>query len=114
MRPDLNAYRFLLLLAQGQSNIILPRAQIATSTHALGESDLKKSAKQESINIVHRRLRSIRMPVEIALTRWRCAYTDRQTVNLLTDLVQNLMRIYIHDDKTVTNFIHLDIQVFEL
>ncbi|GBN30361.1 hypothetical protein AVEN_45301-1 [Araneus ventricosus] len=39
MRSDLNAYRFLLLLAQGQSPIILPRAQIATSTHALGESD---------------------------------------------------------------------------
>ncbi|GBN58979.1 hypothetical protein AVEN_37104-1 [Araneus ventricosus] len=39
MRSDLNAYRFLLLLAQGQSRIILPRAQIAASTHAHGESD---------------------------------------------------------------------------
>ncbi|GBO29556.1 hypothetical protein AVEN_58739-1 [Araneus ventricosus] len=41
MRSDLNAYRFLLLLAHGQSHIILPRAQIATSTHAHGESDEK-------------------------------------------------------------------------
>ncbi|GBM86607.1 hypothetical protein AVEN_153036-1 [Araneus ventricosus] len=46
--PDLNAYRFLLLLAQGQSHIIFPRAQIATSTHALGESDLKK--RQAGVN----------------------------------------------------------------
>ncbi|GBN36830.1 hypothetical protein AVEN_125904-1 [Araneus ventricosus] len=66
MRSDLNEYRFQLLLAQGQSHIILQRAQIATSTHALGESDLKKSAMQESINIVHRRLRAVRMSVEMA------------------------------------------------
>ncbi|GBO44796.1 hypothetical protein AVEN_70327-1 [Araneus ventricosus] len=48
MRSDLNAYRFLLLLAQGQSHIILSRAQIATSTLALGESDLKK--RQSGVN----------------------------------------------------------------
>ncbi|GBO43595.1 hypothetical protein AVEN_27135-1, partial [Araneus ventricosus] len=42
MRSDLNAYRFLLLLAQGQGRIILPRAQIATSTHAHLESDGKE------------------------------------------------------------------------
>ncbi|GBM88521.1 hypothetical protein AVEN_113583-1 [Araneus ventricosus] len=48
MRSDLNEYRFLLLLAQGQSRIILLRAQIATSTHALGESDEKK--RQTGIN----------------------------------------------------------------
>ncbi|GBO37805.1 hypothetical protein AVEN_18986-1 [Araneus ventricosus] len=62
MRSELNAYRFLLLLAQGQSRIILPRApvrmrkenrmkekrqagvnkyraqKIASSTHACGDS----------------------------------------------------------------------------
>ncbi|GBM87686.1 hypothetical protein AVEN_1145-1 [Araneus ventricosus] len=42
MRSDLNAYRFLLLLAQGQSRIMLPRAQMATSTHAHGESNEKE------------------------------------------------------------------------
>ncbi|GBM52042.1 hypothetical protein AVEN_238107-1 [Araneus ventricosus] len=66
MRSDLNAYRLLLLLAQGQSRIILPRAQIATSTHAHGESDEKEKRQQESINIVHRRLRPVRMRVEMA------------------------------------------------
>ncbi|GBN49164.1 hypothetical protein AVEN_269787-1 [Araneus ventricosus] len=49
MRSDLNAYRFLLLLAQGQSRIILPRAQIATSTHAHGESD-EKEKRQAGVN----------------------------------------------------------------
>ncbi|GBN60800.1 hypothetical protein AVEN_91046-1 [Araneus ventricosus] len=49
MRSDLNAYRFLLLLAQGQSRIILPRAQIATSTHAHGESD-EKEKLQAGVN----------------------------------------------------------------
>ncbi|GBN58959.1 hypothetical protein AVEN_211645-1, partial [Araneus ventricosus] len=50
MRSDLNAYRFLLLLAQGQSRIILPRAQIAaTSTHAHGESD-EKEKRQTGVN----------------------------------------------------------------
>ncbi|GBN08768.1 hypothetical protein AVEN_141857-1 [Araneus ventricosus] len=43
MSSDLHAYRFLLLIAQGQSHIILLHAQISTSTHALGESDLKKA-----------------------------------------------------------------------
>ncbi|GBO32057.1 hypothetical protein AVEN_115669-1 [Araneus ventricosus] len=42
-----------------------PRAQIATSTHVHGESD-EKSAKQESINIVHRRLCPVSMRMEIA------------------------------------------------
>ncbi|GBM86752.1 hypothetical protein AVEN_198518-1 [Araneus ventricosus] len=49
MRSDLNAYRFLLLLAQGQSRIILPRAQIATSAHAHGESD-EKEKRQAGVN----------------------------------------------------------------
>ncbi|GBN89422.1 hypothetical protein AVEN_64713-1 [Araneus ventricosus] len=49
MRSDLNAYRFLLLLAQGQSRIILPRPQIATSTHAHGESD-EKEKRQAGVN----------------------------------------------------------------
>ncbi|GBN44987.1 hypothetical protein AVEN_206740-1 [Araneus ventricosus] len=49
MRSDLNAYRFLLLLAQGQSRIILPRVQIATSTHAHGESD-EKEKRQAGVN----------------------------------------------------------------
>ncbi|GBN59513.1 hypothetical protein AVEN_260853-1 [Araneus ventricosus] len=49
MRSDLNAYRFLLLLAQGQSRIILPLAQIATSTHAHGESD-EKEKRQSRVN----------------------------------------------------------------
>ncbi|GBM38140.1 hypothetical protein AVEN_1531-1 [Araneus ventricosus] len=49
MRSDLNAYRFLLLLAQGQSRIILPRAQIAISTHAHGESD-EKEKRQAGVN----------------------------------------------------------------
>ncbi|GBN70695.1 hypothetical protein AVEN_43865-1 [Araneus ventricosus] len=44
MRSDLNAYRFLLLLAQGQSRIILPRAQIATSTHAHGDDGFVEDA----------------------------------------------------------------------
>ncbi|GBL61509.1 hypothetical protein AVEN_131325-1 [Araneus ventricosus] len=30
-----------------------------------------------------------------------CDYTDRQTVSPLTDLTQNFIRTYIHDDKTV-------------
>ncbi|GBN42059.1 hypothetical protein AVEN_218863-1 [Araneus ventricosus] len=30
-----------------------------------------------------------------------CYYTDRQTINPLTDLAQNFIRTYIHDDKTV-------------
>ncbi|GBL88392.1 hypothetical protein AVEN_220861-1 [Araneus ventricosus] len=47
MRSDLNAYRFLLL--QGQRRIILPRAQIATSTHAHGESD-EKEKRQAGVN----------------------------------------------------------------
>ncbi|GBM86986.1 hypothetical protein AVEN_231790-1 [Araneus ventricosus] len=82
MHSDLNAYRFLLLLAQGQSRIILPRAQIATSTHAHGESD-KKSAKQDSINIVHRRLRPVRMRVEMADSLEMRLYrpTDSQLVD---------------------------------
>ncbi|GBM43354.1 hypothetical protein AVEN_166098-1 [Araneus ventricosus] len=45
MRSDLNANRFLLLLAQEQSHIILPRAQIATSTHAQEESDEKEKCQ---------------------------------------------------------------------
>ncbi|GBN78521.1 hypothetical protein AVEN_7147-1 [Araneus ventricosus] len=49
MRSDLNAYRFLLSLAQGQSLIILPRAQIATSTHAHGEQD-EKEKRQAGVN----------------------------------------------------------------
>ncbi|GBN83376.1 hypothetical protein AVEN_246201-1 [Araneus ventricosus] len=49
MRSDLNAYRFLLLLAQGQSRIILQRAQIATSTHAHEESD-EKEKRQAGVN----------------------------------------------------------------
>ncbi|GBM14829.1 hypothetical protein AVEN_255886-1 [Araneus ventricosus] len=49
MRSDLNAYRSLLLLAQGQSRIILPRAQIATSTHAHGEAD-EKEKRQAGVN----------------------------------------------------------------
>ncbi|GBN09974.1 hypothetical protein AVEN_159695-1 [Araneus ventricosus] len=49
MRSDLNAYRFVLLLAQGQSRIILPRAQIATSTHAHVESD-EKEKRQAGVN----------------------------------------------------------------
>ncbi|GBM55476.1 hypothetical protein AVEN_27834-1 [Araneus ventricosus] len=49
MRSDLNAYRFLLLLAQGQSSIILPLAQIVTSTHAHGESD-EKEKRQAGVN----------------------------------------------------------------
>ncbi|GBN57326.1 hypothetical protein AVEN_115494-1 [Araneus ventricosus] len=62
MRSDLNAYRFLLLLDQGQSRIILPR-----TVRMRMENRMKKySAKQESINIVHRRLHPIRMLVEMA------------------------------------------------
>ncbi|GBM24801.1 hypothetical protein AVEN_132328-1 [Araneus ventricosus] len=49
MRSDLNAYRFLLLLAQGQSHMNLSRAQIATSTHAHRESD-EKGKRQEGFN----------------------------------------------------------------
>ncbi|GBO19844.1 hypothetical protein AVEN_271736-1 [Araneus ventricosus] len=49
MRSDLNTYRFLLLLAQRQSRIILPRAQIVTSTHAHGESD-EKEKRQPGVN----------------------------------------------------------------
>ncbi|GBO33530.1 hypothetical protein AVEN_226330-1 [Araneus ventricosus] len=49
MRSDLNAYRFLLLLVQGQSHIILSRAQIATSTHEHGESD-EKEKRQAEVN----------------------------------------------------------------
>ncbi|GBM46535.1 hypothetical protein AVEN_17923-1 [Araneus ventricosus] len=45
MRSDLNAHRFLLLLAQGQSRINLPLAQFATSTHAHGELDEKEKCK---------------------------------------------------------------------
>ncbi|GBL99819.1 hypothetical protein AVEN_162829-1 [Araneus ventricosus] len=30
-----------------------------------------------------------------------CDYTDRQTISPLTDLAQNFIRTYIHDDKTV-------------
>ncbi|GBM09938.1 hypothetical protein AVEN_86820-1 [Araneus ventricosus] len=49
MRSDLNAYRFLLLLAQRQSHIIIPRVQIATSTHAHGKSD-EKEKHQAGVN----------------------------------------------------------------
>ncbi|GBM75333.1 hypothetical protein AVEN_259884-1 [Araneus ventricosus] len=49
MRSDLNAYRFLLLLAQGPSRIILSRVQIATNTHAHGESD-EKEKRQAGVN----------------------------------------------------------------
>ncbi|GBN45403.1 hypothetical protein AVEN_202896-1 [Araneus ventricosus] len=49
MRSDLNAYRFLLLLPQGQSRIILHRALIATSTHAHGETD-EKEKRQAGVN----------------------------------------------------------------
>ncbi|GBM30612.1 hypothetical protein AVEN_207166-1 [Araneus ventricosus] len=64
------------------SRIILPRAQIASSTHAHGESD-EKNAKLESINIVHRRLRPVRMRVEIAdsLEMRLCRPTDSQPVD---------------------------------
>ncbi|GBN84038.1 hypothetical protein AVEN_218040-1 [Araneus ventricosus] len=38
-------------------------------------------------------------------------YTDRQPVNPLTDLAQNLIRTYIHDDETVCQI--LSIQLFK-
>ncbi|GBM92554.1 hypothetical protein AVEN_272846-1 [Araneus ventricosus] len=84
MRTD-----FLLLPTQGQSGVILPRAQallpeIATSTHAHGVS-----FKREKV----------------------CDYTDRKAVSPLTDLVQNFIRTYIHDDKTVYQI--LSIQLFK-
>ncbi|GBO25253.1 hypothetical protein AVEN_160959-1 [Araneus ventricosus] len=65
--------------------------QIVTSTHANGESD-EKSAKQESINIVHRRLRPVRMRVEIAdslqmrLYRPTDSQLDEFGPNFYTDL----------------------------
>ncbi|GBN49180.1 hypothetical protein AVEN_116501-1 [Araneus ventricosus] len=90
MRTD-----FYSFCAQGQSYRV---HRLLPSTLSHGESDENKSAKQESINIVHRRLRPVRMRVAIA---WRCDCTDRQTVNPLTDLAQTLIRTYIHDDKTV-------------
>ncbi|GBM78947.1 hypothetical protein AVEN_40511-1 [Araneus ventricosus] len=101
MRSDLNAYRFLLLLVQGQSCIILPRAHIATSTHAHGESD-EKEKRQAGVN----KISCTEDCVQYACVwrwriRWRCDNTDRQTFNLLTDLAQNLIRTYIHDDETV-------------
>ncbi|GBN09293.1 hypothetical protein AVEN_37535-1 [Araneus ventricosus] len=68
MRSDKMRTDFYSFLAQGQYFRV---HRLLPSTHAHGESDdggsdENKSAKQESINIVHRRLRSIRMRVEIA------------------------------------------------
>ncbi|GBM05527.1 hypothetical protein AVEN_125487-1, partial [Araneus ventricosus] len=51
MRAD-----FYSFLAQGQS---FRMHRLLPSTHAHGESDENKSAKQESINIVHKRLRQV-------------------------------------------------------
>ncbi|GBM70059.1 hypothetical protein AVEN_104707-1 [Araneus ventricosus] len=88
---------FHSFLAQGPSFRV---HRLLPSTHAHGESDENKSAKKESINIVHRRLRPVRMRVEMA-DSLEMRYIDRQTVNLLTELAQNFIRTYIHDDKTV-------------
>ncbi|GBN80132.1 hypothetical protein AVEN_133761-1 [Araneus ventricosus] len=88
---------FYSFLAQGQSSSV---HRLLPSMHAHGEADEKKSTKQESINIVHRRLRSIRMRVEIADSLDMRLYrpTDSQPSD---GLGQNLIRTYIHDDKTV-------------
>ncbi|GBN93123.1 hypothetical protein AVEN_8822-1 [Araneus ventricosus] len=77
MRSDLNAYRFLLLLAQGQSRVILPRAQIATSTHAHGESD-EKDKRQAGINIycAQKIASSTHARGDRWRILWRCDYTD--------------------------------------
>ncbi|GBO24657.1 hypothetical protein AVEN_176794-1 [Araneus ventricosus] len=101
MRSDLNAYRFLLLLAQRQSRIILPRAQIATSTHAHGESDEKEKRQAGVDKYRAQKIASSTHARGDGQIRWRCDFTNRQTVNLMTDLAQNFIRTYIHDDKAV-------------
>ncbi|GBO37414.1 hypothetical protein AVEN_233986-1 [Araneus ventricosus] len=64
MRSDQMHTNFYSFFAQGQSFRV---HRSLRSTHAHRKSDgKKKSAKQESINIMHRRLRPIRMRVEIA------------------------------------------------
>ncbi|GBO31587.1 hypothetical protein AVEN_129096-1 [Araneus ventricosus] len=98
MRSDLNAYRFLLLLAQGQNRTILPRPQIATSTHAHGESD-EKEKRQAGVNKYRAQ--------KIAPSTHACGDggfvsdaiipTDIQS----TLLAQTFIRTYVHDDKTV-------------
>ncbi|GBN57366.1 hypothetical protein AVEN_222887-1 [Araneus ventricosus] len=103
MRTD-----FYSFLAEGQFFRV---HRLLPSTHAHGESDENKSAKQESINIVHRRLRYVRMRVETADSLEMRCDTDRQTGNPLTDLAQTFLRTYIHDDKTVYQI--LAIQLFK-
>ncbi|GBN66766.1 hypothetical protein AVEN_230365-1 [Araneus ventricosus] len=100
MRSDLNAYRFLLLLAQGQSRIILQRAQIATGTHAHGESD-EKEKRQAGVNKYRAQ--------KIASSTHACGDGDSLEMRLYrpTDTQPfdgfrpNFIRTYIHDDKTV-------------
>ncbi|GBN88442.1 hypothetical protein AVEN_163793-1 [Araneus ventricosus] len=83
-----------------KSYTIVPRVQIATSTHAHGESDEKK--RQVGVNKYRAQKIASSTPARgDGGIRWRCDYKDRQTVNLLTDLAQNFIRTYIHDDKTV-------------
>ncbi|GBM33806.1 hypothetical protein AVEN_208003-1 [Araneus ventricosus] len=97
MRSDLKAYRFLLL-DQGQIRIILPQAQIATSTHAHGESD-EKEKRQAGVNKY--RAQKIASSTHARGDSGFVGDAITQTVNLLTDLAQNFIRTYIHGDKTV-------------
>ncbi|GBM69252.1 hypothetical protein AVEN_134698-1 [Araneus ventricosus] len=66
-----------------RNSLLSPAQKIASNTHAPGDNGL--------VSIVN--------------------YTDRQTVNPLTDLAQNFIRTYIHDDKTVYQI--LSIQLFK-
>ncbi|GBN94196.1 hypothetical protein AVEN_4790-1 [Araneus ventricosus] len=97
MRSDEMRTDFYSFLAQGQSFRV---HRLLPSTHAHGESDENKSAKQESINIVHRRLLPARMRVETADSLEMRLYrpTDSQPFD---GFGPKFYTDYIHDDKTM-------------
>ncbi|GBN58897.1 hypothetical protein AVEN_171981-1 [Araneus ventricosus] len=95
---------FYTFLAQGQS---FRMHRLLPSTHAHGEADEKKH--QAGVSKYRAQILDC---VQYACawrlrTRWRCAYTDRQRVNPLTDLAQTFIRTYIHDDKTVYHILSI-------
>ncbi|GBM51341.1 hypothetical protein AVEN_6550-1 [Araneus ventricosus] len=89
---------FYSFLAQGQSFRV---HRLLPNTHAHGELDEKK--RQAGVNKYRAQKIAFNTNAhgDSGLVGDALIQTDRQTVNLLTDLAQNWIRTYIHDDKTV-------------
>ncbi|GBM54815.1 hypothetical protein AVEN_6241-1 [Araneus ventricosus] len=83
-------------LAGSRTSRIILRVQIATSTHAHGESITKRRSRSQNRA---QKIASSTHGVEIASPTNPLLYRP-EAVNLLTDLAQNFIRTYLHDDRT--------------